>query len=283
VLARGPRARRAGHEQRVCPWLSTAIISPRSKRQNLRAGRICRRRAHPIRRARRVLAPRLADPRLALATLRGDAATLSGHALDERVVSRWYVRREQRVDRRLRHGPSEDTQTCAVLYCCTRRLPETPLLPAGIRAPPVGPDRSGRLAPLTPCGPDSHASAPASTASTPPPTGPYAPGAPGVPGVSVAVGVKVGVMVIGAGRVGVGVRVLRSAVGSSAAAVSDASGVGEGVSVATIGSTRCCPSPCRSCSGVSGVSRVEPHPRSAPRSRSARPDARMFESLHRRA
>src|SRR5690606_31695156 len=118
-----------------------------------------------------------------------------------------------------------------------------------------------KTAPITPSGIVSQASPPASTVSTPPPTGPYAPAPPGVPGVSVMVGVNVGVMVIGAGRVGVGARVLRSGVGSSALTVSEASGVMLGVSVATIGNTSgSSVAVTKIGSGVGGAARKEPQP-----------------------
>jgi hypothetical protein len=67
-----------------------------------------------------------------------------------------------------------------------------------------------------------------------PPTGANAANDPGVTGVLVVVGVKVGVMVIGSGMVGVAVRV-GPCVGSRLISVGRITAVAIGVSVATMG------------------------------------------------
>jgi hypothetical protein len=67
-----------------------------------------------------------------------------------------------------------------------------------------------------------------------PPTGANAANDPGVTGVLVVVGVKVGVMVIGSGMVGVTVRV-GPCVGSRLTSVGSMTAVETGVSVATTG------------------------------------------------
>ncbi len=71
-----------------------------------------------------------------------------------------------------------------------------------------------------------------------PPTGANAATDPGVTGVFVVVGVKLGVIVIGGGAVGVAVRVMITWVGSKPiSSVDDSTAVAAGVSVATIGTT----------------------------------------------